>query len=153
MEVDKQQKERSMNTPIQPTRRRRRWVAAIIRHLALTTAVCEALVFVSLIGPKSAVAEEDLHKVKHIIIVMQENHSFDNYFGVLPYAAGGPYHPGPCKSEDHGCVDGLTCSSSSSGLACTNSNPDDDGICPGVSPASLPVYRIPGKTSTPLTTL
>jgi phospholipase C len=33
-----------------------------------------------------------LHKVNHIIIVMQENHSFDNYFGVLPYAPGSPYH-------------------------------------------------------------
>jgi phospholipase C len=30
--------------------------------------------------------------VNHIIIMMQENHSFDNYYGVLPYVAGGPYH-------------------------------------------------------------
>jgi phospholipase C len=37
-----------------------------------------------------AFAEGNLHKVNHIIIVMQENHSFDNYFGVLPYVAGTP---------------------------------------------------------------
>ena len=38
----------------------------------------------------SARADGDLSKVNHIIIVMQENHSFDNYFGVLPYASGTP---------------------------------------------------------------
>ena len=35
-------------------------------------------------GTSLAHADGPLHKVKHIIIVMQENHSFDNYFGVLP---------------------------------------------------------------------
>ena len=29
-----------------------------------------------------------LNKVNHIIIAMQENHSFDSYFGALPYAPG-----------------------------------------------------------------
>jgi phospholipase C len=33
------------------------------------------------LGSPIAFAEGDLHKVNHIIIVMQENHSFDNYFG------------------------------------------------------------------------
>jgi phospholipase C len=27
-----------------------------------------------------------IRKVKHVILVMQENHSFDNYFGALAYA-------------------------------------------------------------------
>ena len=27
-----------------------------------------------------------IHAVKHVIIVMQENHSFDNYLGALAYA-------------------------------------------------------------------
>ena len=62
--------------------------------------------------------------MNHVIIVMQENHSFDNYFGVLPYAPGSPYHPGPCDRNDHACVDGLTCSRAGAALACTNSNPD-----------------------------
>jgi phospholipase C len=43
-------------------------------------------------------ADGHLHKVKHIIIVMQENHSFDNYFGVLPYAMGTPYERGALRS-------------------------------------------------------
>ena len=35
-------------------------------------------------------------KIAHIILMMQENHSFDNYLGALPYAPGSPYHVGPC---------------------------------------------------------
>ena len=37
-------------------------------------------------------AAQGLSKVNHIIIVMMENHSFDNYFGALAYAPGSPYH-------------------------------------------------------------
>jgi len=71
-----------------------------------------------------------LNKVNHIIIVMMENHSFDNYFGALAYAPGSPYRTsqGGCASNDHGCVDGLLCSSDSMGsLVCNNSNPEDSG--------------------------
>src|SRR6184192_1658302 len=74
-------------------------------------------------------ADGNLHNVNHIIIVMQENHSFDNYFGVLPYASGTPYHGGggKCASNDHTCVDGLSCTRDLAGnYTCTNSNVDDD---------------------------
>ena len=46
----------------------------------------------ALMAMQSAFAQGDIHKVKHVIIVMQENHSFDNYFGALAYAPGSPYH-------------------------------------------------------------
>ncbi|HEX9577818.1 MAG TPA: alkaline phosphatase family protein [Myxococcales bacterium] len=82
---------------------------------------------VTLLVGRDAAAEGNLRRVNHIIIVMQENHSFDNYFGVLPYVPSGPYHRGPCERDDHACVDGLSCSRSSGGLACTNSNLDGDG--------------------------
>jgi phospholipase C len=75
-------------------------------------------------------ADGSVKKVNHIIIVMQENHSFDNYFGALPYVPGGPYHNGPCDRGDHSCVDGLAaCVGDSSGRlnSCANSNLDDDG--------------------------
>jgi len=78
----------------------------------------------------AAFADGSLTKVNHIIIVMQENHSFDNYFGALAYAPGSPYHSGNgfCASNDHKCVDGLTCTIGSGGsLACSNNNLDDDG--------------------------
>src|SRR5689334_19748354 len=71
-----------------------------------------------------------IHRVKHVIIVMMENHSFDNYFGALAYAPGSPYHASSmgCAMADHGCVDGLSCTVDSAGaLTCTNSNPEDRG--------------------------
>jgi len=72
-------------------------------------------------------AKGDLRRVKHVIVLMQENHSFDSYFGALPYVAGGPYHAGPCARNDHACVDGLSCSRKGAELTCRNSNLDDDG--------------------------
>jgi hypothetical protein len=57
-------------------------------------------------------ADGPLSKVNHVIIVMQENHSFDNYFGVLPYAPGSPYHTArgtKCALNDHTCLAGLSC--------------------------------------------
>ena len=89
--------------------------------------------------------DDGIHRVKHVIIVMQENHSFDNYFGALPYAPGSPYHapgraerrddldrdaaePHGCRADDHRCVDGLRCAPDATGaLACANTNLDDDG--------------------------
>src|SRR5215470_12451871 len=71
------------------------------------------VVLLAVVACKTVRAEGDLHKAKHIIIVMQENHSFDNYFGALAYAPGSPYRNGngACVSNDHSCVDGLTCTS------------------------------------------
>ena len=70
-----------------------------------------------------------LNRVNHIIILMMENHSFDNYFGAIAYAPQSPYHAssGGCSDQDHGCVDGLDCvADPSGGLTCTNSNQEDD---------------------------
>ena len=45
-----------------------------------------------------------IHLIKHVVIIMQENHSFDNYFGTYPGADGIPGlagHPGtvPCVPD------------------------------------------------------
>ena len=87
--------------------------------------------------PSALTASGNVRKVKHVIIVMQENHSFDNYFGALAYAPGSPYHqssptpggsPAGCSRNDHACVDGLSCALDAAGnLSCSNSNVDDDG--------------------------
>jgi phospholipase C len=58
----------------------------------------------------AAVREAGIHKIKHIVIIMQENRSFDNYFGTFPHADGIPGlggHPGkvPCLPDPgHKCV-------------------------------------------------
>jgi len=95
-----------------------------------------------MLGVVPAGAEGNIRKVKHIIIVMQENHSFDNYFGALAYAPGSPYHAPDqdldrardrddlrgCSKDDHRCVDGLSCTVDKSGLlTCLNANIDEDG--------------------------
>jgi phospholipase C len=90
-----------------------------------------------LLGSRPAFAQEGLQKVNHIVIVMQENHSFDNYFGALAFAPGSPYHSpdgmdhdgrGVCQEGDHSCVDGLSCMvDGTGGLHCFNSNIDDSG--------------------------
>src|SRR5579875_3874013 len=68
-------------------------------------------------GPASAsarsasVALTGIHKIRHVIIIMQENRSFDQYFGTYPGADGIPGlagHPGkvPCVPDPaaHTCV-------------------------------------------------
>jgi len=49
-----------------------------------------------------------IHKIRHVVIIMQENHSFDNYFGTFPGADGIPMHDGEptvCVPDPltHGC--------------------------------------------------
>jgi phospholipase C len=91
---------------------------------------CAAMILVVLAIPKLSHADGNANKVNHIIVIMQENHSFDNYFGALAYAPGSPYHNGngKCSPTDHQCVDGLSCTVDGSGnFTCSNSNLDDDG--------------------------
>jgi phospholipase C len=84
-----------------------------------------------LIGAPGVRADGNLNNVNHIIIVMQENHSYDNYFGVLGYVPSSPYHnaksPHGCSATDNTCVDGLTCKTPSNTgvLTCKNKNPSN----------------------------
>ncbi len=50
---------------------------------------CFLLLQLGVVGGKAA-TDPNLNKIKHIIIIMQENHSFDNYFGTFPGADGIP---------------------------------------------------------------
>ena len=40
--------------------------------------------------PGSAATVTGIHKIQHVVIIMQENHSFDSYFGTFPGATGIP---------------------------------------------------------------
>jgi len=42
----------------------------------------------------AALGAADIHKIKHVIIIMQENRSFDSYFGTYPGADGIPMQNG-----------------------------------------------------------
>ncbi|MFI5367211.1 MAG: alkaline phosphatase family protein [Candidatus Binatia bacterium] len=57
----------------------------INRSLVFRGPFCAALLTAALaFGASPACADGDLSKVNHIIIMMQENRSFDNYLGALP---------------------------------------------------------------------
>ena len=109
-----------------------------MRFCSVRFAVAVLIAGAALMFVNTARGEGDPHRVKHIIVVMQENHSFDNYFGALAYAPGSPYHAparhdrddrdGGCKQSEHHCVDGLSCTVDATGqFTCTNANLDDDG--------------------------
>jgi phospholipase C len=98
-----------------------------MRFSRIFRAACLLPFMLGFLAGQPAKADGDLSKVKHVIIIMQENHSFDNYFGALPYAPNGPYHAGigGCLPDDHSCVDGLTCHVQRDGtLMCVNLNLD-----------------------------
>ena len=94
---------------------------------AAIRSLCAILLLVCVAWPRPAHGQNGLQKVNHIIIMMQENHSFDDYFGALAYAPGSPYHVphtnSGCEPDDHTCVDGLSCMLDALGeLHCINSN-------------------------------
>src|SRR6266487_2040485 len=39
-------------------------------------------------------ASNSIHKIKHVVVIMQENRSFDSYFGTYPGANGIPMQNG-----------------------------------------------------------
>jgi phospholipase C len=44
-------------------------------------------------GPTSLAARAGITRIKHVVVVMQENRSFDSYFGTYPGADGYPRNP------------------------------------------------------------
>ncbi len=60
-------------------------------------------------APTTPVSSVGIHKIRHIVVIMQENRSFDSYFGTYPGADGiqmGNGHPTVCVSDPRtgGCV-------------------------------------------------
>jgi phospholipase C len=39
-------------------------------------------------GVNARVTARSIHKIKHVVVIMQENRSFDSYFGTYPRADG-----------------------------------------------------------------
>jgi len=54
-----------------------------------------------------ATPDTGIHKIKHVIVIMQENRTFDSYFGTFPGANGLPKNvcvpdpAGPCVKPFH----------------------------------------------------
>src|SRR5262245_4556721 len=45
-------------------------------------------------GDSSGPSEGGIHKIEHVVVIMQENRSFDSYFGTFPGADGIPMQDG-----------------------------------------------------------
>ena len=72
-----------------------------MRARALRASLAGCLVLGLAAAGASALPPRGIHKIRHVVVIMQENRSFDAYFGTFPHAAGIPGlagHPGkvPC---------------------------------------------------------
>jgi phospholipase C len=70
----------------------------------LTVAAAMAVLGSGIVGTQGALAAEGIHKIQHVVMIMQENRSFDQYFGTYPGANGIP--AGVCEPDPlhGGCV-------------------------------------------------
>ena len=69
------------------------WTAAIVTAASLVascTSSAPSAAPSSSAGSAGAQAETGIHKIKHVVIIMQENRSFDSFFGTYPGADGIP---------------------------------------------------------------
>jgi phospholipase C len=79
-----------------PPRRPGRALALAAAVLACVAVAAALLAGGSRSGPPaaSAAARDPIHKIRHVVIIMQENRSFDHYFGTYPGANGIPMRHG-----------------------------------------------------------
>jgi len=67
----------------------------LIACVTVVLVIAVGLTFVPERSPRPAgAAAIGIHKIKHVIVIMQENRSFDNYFGTFPGADGIPMKNG-----------------------------------------------------------
>jgi phospholipase C len=80
-------------TPSVPVR-----VTARRPHAPGCAIAAAALAACLLVVAAPAQAAKGIHKIRHVVIIMQENRSFDNYFGTFPGADGIPMRHGVPKA-------------------------------------------------------
>jgi phospholipase C len=76
---------------------------ATLAMLVAATAACSGSSSHKAATPAPA-NDTGLHKIKHVIVIMQENRSFDSYFGTFPGAAGIPADACVPDPQTHACV-------------------------------------------------
>jgi len=88
-----------MEARSRPCRSRRGYVPAALIALILTAAACVQ-------ESSSGEVDQGIEKIDHIIIIVQENRSFDHYFGTYPGARGIPMQqngdPAVCVPNPYG---------------------------------------------------
>ena len=84
-------------------------VAAVVVAVVLATRGGQSVERVAGGPTGTYVVPEGVHKIRHVIVIMQENRSFDTYFGTYPGADGIPMKDGTptvCIADprSHSCV-------------------------------------------------
>src|SRR5690348_7177728 len=72
--------------------------------LAATVALSVGLPTNGTAGRALAAGAQGIHKIQHVIVIMQENRTFDSYFGTFPGADGIPRHVCVPDPVHGGCV-------------------------------------------------
>src|SRR3989442_527969 len=67
-----------------------RLALALLTALALTLSGCTGLIGAHGHPRLMGAAHAGIHKIRHVVVIMQENRSFDSYFGTFPGADGIP---------------------------------------------------------------
>ncbi|HEU5479428.1 MAG TPA: alkaline phosphatase family protein [Candidatus Tumulicola sp.] len=67
---------------------------ALAASVALVAAVAAGCIAAETAASRSSAPSGDIHKIAHVVIIMQENRSFDTYFGTFPGADGIPMKEG-----------------------------------------------------------
>jgi phospholipase C len=117
--------------------------------------------------PSPAPSPQGIHKIQHVVVIMQENRSFDSYFGTYPGADGIPMsggHPsvcvpdklhGRCVAPYHTTIDLNHGGPHGEGAALTDiaggamNGFIEEAQKPGITPCKIPndpVCNIPGET-------
>jgi phospholipase C len=77
--------------------RRRSWIGGVALGALLLAGCAGLLSHAGAHGPFGAArasSVSDIRKIKHVVVIMQENRSFDSYFGTYPGADGIPMKNG-----------------------------------------------------------
>jgi phospholipase C len=98
-------------------KKRRRWIAGGLAVGLAVAAFGFASAFASSSSSSSGSTEPSTTPIKHLVVIFQENQSFDHYFGTYPHAANGPGEPAFTATADTPTVNGL-------GNALLNANPN-----------------------------
>jgi phospholipase C len=87
-------------------KRRRRIAGALVVGLAIA-AIGVAGAFANSSSSASGNSEPSTTPIKHVVVIFQENQSFDHYFGTYPQAANSPGEPAFTASPQTPSVNGL----------------------------------------------
>ncbi len=87
-----------------------------VLYVALGIMLVVAFVLISSLQPEINRTSQNMQQIQHIFVIMQENHSFDNYFALFPNANGISGYPAfamklahPISFESHDLCHSHTC--------------------------------------------